>query len=31
MIKKCMTVDMMKRPTAGELLKEDVFEMLEKN
>ncbi len=31
LIKRCLTVDMSKRPTADELLKEDVFELLEKN
>ncbi len=31
MIKRCMTVDISKRPTAEELLKEEVFEMLDKN
>lgn len=31
MIKRCMTVDMTNRPTAKELLKEEVFEMLDTN
>ena len=31
MIRRCLTVDMNKRPTADDLLKEDVFGLLEKN